>query len=98
MDAPFFRESVTDAIRFWEPRRLLYNARPLAAAVARINTGIMFRDALLVPLARMCFLSDHRVSPDSPSPLFTAAFLGRHPARLRGPSHRRRHHQALCGG
>ncbi len=26
MDAPSFRESVTDAIRFWEPPRLLYNA------------------------------------------------------------------------
>ena len=47
-----FRESVTDAIRFWEPRRLPYSARPLAAAAARINTGIMLHDALLVPLAR----------------------------------------------
>ena len=26
MDAPTFRESITDAIRFWEPRRLAYNA------------------------------------------------------------------------
>src|SRR5438477_7374179 len=26
MDTPTFRESVSDAIRFWEPRRLVYNA------------------------------------------------------------------------
>jgi hypothetical protein len=26
MDAPTFRESVSDAMRFWEPRRLVYNA------------------------------------------------------------------------
>ena len=26
MDTPTFRESVSDAMRFWEPRRLLYNA------------------------------------------------------------------------
>jgi len=26
MDAPSFRESLTDAIRYWEPLRLLYNA------------------------------------------------------------------------
>jgi hypothetical protein len=26
MDAPTFRESVSDALRFWEPRRLVYNA------------------------------------------------------------------------
>jgi hypothetical protein len=31
MDTPTFRESVTDAIRFWEPRRLAYNA--LLAAI-----------------------------------------------------------------
>jgi hypothetical protein len=32
MDAPTFRESLTSAIRYWEPRRLLYNA-VLAAVV-----------------------------------------------------------------
>jgi hypothetical protein len=26
METPTFRESVSDAMRFWEPRRLLYNA------------------------------------------------------------------------
>ena len=26
MEAPTFRESVSDALRFWEPRRLAYNA------------------------------------------------------------------------
>ncbi len=26
MDTPTLRESVSDAMRFWEPRRLLYNA------------------------------------------------------------------------
>jgi hypothetical protein len=32
MDAPTFRESLTDAIRFWEPMRLVYNG-VLAAIV-----------------------------------------------------------------
>jgi hypothetical protein len=32
MDTTNLRESVTDAIRFWEPRRLIYNA-VLAAIV-----------------------------------------------------------------
>jgi len=26
MESPTFREAITDAIRYWEPRRLLYNA------------------------------------------------------------------------
>ncbi len=26
VETPSFRESVTDAVRFWEPRRILYNA------------------------------------------------------------------------
>ncbi len=26
MDTPTFRESVSDAMHFWEPRRLVYNA------------------------------------------------------------------------
>jgi hypothetical protein len=32
MDAPALRENATDAIRYWEPRRLIYNA-VLAAIV-----------------------------------------------------------------
>src|SRR5436309_15078965 len=74
---------------------LLYSAWPLAAVVARINTGIMFLDALLVPLARMCFLPCPRVSPDSRSPPFTSAFLERRPSRLGGKSCGRRLHQTL---
>jgi hypothetical protein len=38
MDAQTFRESVTGAIRYWEPRRLVYNA--VLAAIVLIYFGI----------------------------------------------------------
>jgi hypothetical protein len=40
MDAQTFRESVTGAIRYWEPRRLVYNA--VLAAIVLIYFGINY--------------------------------------------------------
>jgi uncharacterized membrane protein len=40
MDAQTLRESVTGAIRYWEPRRLVYNA--VLAAVVLIYFGIYY--------------------------------------------------------
>ena len=40
MDAQTFRESVTGAIRYWEPRRLVYNM--VLAAIVLIYFGINY--------------------------------------------------------
>jgi len=40
MDSQTLRESVTGAIRYWEPRRLLYNA--VLAAIVLIFFGIYY--------------------------------------------------------
>ena len=40
MDAQTLRESVTDAIRYWEPRRLVYNA--VLAGIVLIYFGIYY--------------------------------------------------------
>jgi hypothetical protein len=40
MDAQTFRESVTGAIRYWEPRRLVYNA--VLAAIVLVYFGINY--------------------------------------------------------
>ena len=40
MDTTNLRESVTDAIRFWEPRRLIYNA--VLAAIVLIYFAISY--------------------------------------------------------
>lgn len=40
MDAQILRESLTRAIRYWEPRRLVYNA--VLAAIVLIYFGINF--------------------------------------------------------
>jgi hypothetical protein len=40
MDAQTFRESLTGAIRYWEPRRLLYNV--VLAAIVLIYFGINY--------------------------------------------------------
>lgn len=41
MDAQTFRESVTAAIRYWEPRRLIYNA--ILAAVVLVYFGLNYQ-------------------------------------------------------
>jgi hypothetical protein len=40
MDSQAFRDSLTDAIRFWEPRRLVYNV--VLAAIVLAYFGIFF--------------------------------------------------------
>jgi hypothetical protein len=57
MDGQAIRESATDAIRFWEPRRLVYNAA--LAVVVLIHFGIHYRaakGALSIDLALFVFL------------------------------------------
>jgi hypothetical protein len=69
-----------------------------AAVVRKINPRIMSLDAFLVPSARSCLFPCHRIGPNSLSPLFSAAFLERCPARRGGKSHRHGRHQAVrCG-
>jgi hypothetical protein len=43
MDGLGFRESVTDALRFWEPRRLIYNA--VLAIIVLAHFGIHYSAA-----------------------------------------------------
>ena len=40
MDATTFRESTSDAIRYWEPKRLLYNAVLTAVVVTYFVLGL----------------------------------------------------------
>ncbi len=57
MDGQAIRESATDAIRFWGPRRLVYNAA--LAVVVLIHFGIDYRTAkgsLSINLALFVFL------------------------------------------
>ena len=57
MDAQTLRETVTAAIRYWEPRRLLYNA--VLAAVVLTYFGLNYpssRSALSVDLVLFVFL------------------------------------------
>src|ERR1700687_3391566 len=43
MDGQTLRESVTGAIRYWEPRRLIYNG--VLAAIVLLNFGIYYSTA-----------------------------------------------------
>jgi hypothetical protein len=57
MDAQSLRESVTGAIRYWEPRRLAYNAA--LAAIVLIYFGLNYptsRSALSMDLVLSVFL------------------------------------------
>src|SRR5882762_11970032 len=77
MDTPTFRESVSDAIRFWEPRRLVYNALlsvivlfyffrayPVSKAVLTLDSILgMF---LLVVLANVALLTSPTHSLSGP--------------------------------
>ena len=57
MDALNFRESFTDAIRYWEPRRLIYNA--VLAAIVLINFAIGYpqsKSAISFEAAQMLFV------------------------------------------
>lgn len=57
VDAQTFRQSVTAAIRYWEPRRLLYNA--VLAAVVLTYFGLNYplsRSALSVDFVFFVFL------------------------------------------
>ena len=57
MDAQTLRESVTAAIRYWEPRRLLYNA--VLAAVVLTYFGLNYpasRSALSVDFVLLVFI------------------------------------------
>jgi hypothetical protein len=40
MDAQTFRESVTSAIQYWEPRRLVYNA--VLAVIVAVHFGLNY--------------------------------------------------------
>lgn len=40
MDTPQFREMATDALRYWEPRRLLYNVLLAAIVIAYFVSGL----------------------------------------------------------
>jgi len=66
MDTPTFRESVSDAIRFWEPRRLVYNAvlsvivlfyffRAYPASKAVLTLDAILGMFLLVVLANVAY-------------------------------------------
>jgi hypothetical protein len=66
MDTPTFRESVSDAMRFWEPRRLVYNAllgvivlfyffRAYPASKAILTLNSIFGLFLLAVLANVAY-------------------------------------------
>src|SRR5207245_9000444 len=66
MDTPTFRESVSDAIRFWEPRRLVYTAhlsvivpsylfRAFPASKAVLTLDAILGMFLLVVLANVAY-------------------------------------------
>jgi hypothetical protein len=57
MDTLNLRQSATDAIRYWEPRRLVYNA--VLAAIVLINFAIRYpqsKSALNFEAAQMLFV------------------------------------------
>jgi len=66
MDTPTFRESVSDAMRFWEPRRLVYNGlltvivlfyflRAYPASKAMLTLDSILGLFLLVVLANVAY-------------------------------------------
>jgi hypothetical protein len=57
MNASELRDYFTDAIRFWEPRRLIYNAALAVIVVAYFVTGYpLSKTALTVDFALGLFL------------------------------------------
>jgi hypothetical protein len=72
MDAPTFRESVSDALRFWEPRRPVYNAllsvivlfyffRAYPASKAILTLDSILGLFLLVVLANVAYCAAYLV-------------------------------------
>jgi len=85
---PWLRESLTDAIRFWEPRRLVYNLVLAAVAVAwLVGTWPHFRPALtlwsllrlaiLASLANVCYCAAYLVDIPMQLSAFSAAWSRR---------------------
>jgi len=57
MDAQSFREALTDAIRYWEPRRLVYNAVLAAIVLACFWIGYpKSKETLTINLMLLVFL------------------------------------------